>query len=99
MGRVLNLTEEQRDLRRKQAERMRKIKAKNPKPNSEKQREWASLLGKTKRKSIICTNDGRIFESAKSADNFYNLHRGAASAFTKGRGNRKKLCFEYVEEK
>lgn len=101
-GRKLNLSPDAIRIRQEQALHMRELRKASGYCASEKQRRSAGLMGIAKRKRVMCINDGNIFESAKSADEFYGLCKGTVSGYInrvcdKGMPYRRKIFFRYVE--
>jgi group I intron endonuclease len=98
-GKKLHLTDEARAIRVAQAALMR---AKPKRPHSKERREWASHLGLSKRRQVLCLNTGETFESARHADRALDLYEGAVSrSATMGTttgGRKLKLKFRYVDE-
>lgn len=77
-GRKLNLSEEMRELRRKQGKALA-AREFRPQWTPKRHQEHAQRMTIVQSKPVICVNDGREFSSETEAEKYYALYRGAVS--------------------
>jgi len=78
-GRKLEITPERYAVLVESARRMREHQKPHTPEQTERQREIARYAASTRRRTVICLTDGKIFGSMSEADKYYKLHRGAVS--------------------